>query len=217
MTVFTNSGLKIYMESAIAAPVTITGVTKANPGVLSATAHGYSDGDIILIECSGMQQINGRLFVVYSKTTDSFSLEDVDGTSGIDTTNYDDFVSGTAKKITLGTSLSGVSNFSSSGGEPKFADTTTIHDKQDKQQVNGMTAVSYGMDIQWDPQNAAQAAMSEAFRIGGSKGFKVLWSNGTFMLFHGSVGFSNIPGGSSQAVTTSKASIALGGLPTYGC
>ena len=35
MTIKTNSGLKLFMESAIATAKTISGITKAAPGVVS--------------------------------------------------------------------------------------------------------------------------------------------------------------------------------------
>ena len=54
MTIHINSGLKLYMESAIAASTTITAVTKAAPGVLSASGHTFANGDFVLLEIQGM-------------------------------------------------------------------------------------------------------------------------------------------------------------------
>lgn len=216
MTIYTNSGLAMAMESAIAASKTITAATNADPGVFTSVAHGYSDGDIILIECLGMTEVADRLFVVYAKATDTFQLEDIDGASGINTTNYGVFVSGTAKKVTLGTTFTGVQEFSPSGGDPKFLDTTTVHDKVDKQVIVGASPMSYTLTMQWDPADTAQAAMIEAFRLSSNKAFKITWPSGRFAMFYGTVGYSGMPGGSSQGVTTSPAAIAMTGAPTYG-
>ena len=59
---------------------TITGITNANPGVVTATSHGYSDGDfVILSSVAGMTEVNGITYKVAGKTTNTFELNDVDG------------------------------------------------------------------------------------------------------------------------------------------
>ena len=209
MTVHINSGLRLYMESAIAAAKTISGITLADPGVVSSTAHGYSNGDIVLIKAQGMTQVNNRLFKVVSVATDSFRLADIDGTSGIDTTNFGTFSSGTAEKLTLGTTISGVQDFSFSGGEIKTTDTTTVNDLVDTMAVTGAAASSADMTMQWDPADAAQQAMRTAFDALDDKGFKVLWPDGAYVLFYGTVGYTMAPGGGKGGVTTSPAKITM--------
>jgi hypothetical protein len=216
MTIFTNSGLKLYMESARGSALPISGITQAAPGVITSAGHGLSTGDIVLLEVEGMDQLNGRLFEINVINTDTFKLYEKDGSAFIDTTGYDAFTSGNAYEITLGTSITGVQEFSSAGGDPKFLDTTTVNDKQGKQVVNGSNPISFNLTMQWDPGNAAQAAMIAASEAADQKGFKIQWPNGRFILFHGSVGYAGVPGGQNQGVTTSPAAIAMSGLPTYG-
>lgn len=216
LTIHTNSGLAMLMQSAIAAAKTITAATNADPGVFTSVAHGYSDGDIILLEVEGMPELNQRLFQVYAKATDTFQLEDVDGASGIDTTNLGTFISGTAKKLTMGTSIVGVQDYNPAGGDPKMLDTTTVHDLNDRQIVNGASAMSYGLAMQWDPANAAQQAMLAAYKAATPKGFKITWPNGRTCMFYGTVGFTGMPGGGKQGVTTTNCAIALEADPTYG-
>lgn len=216
MTVHTNSGLKLYMQSAIAAGKTISAATNASPGVFTSAGHGYSNNDIVLLEVQGMTEVNGRLFKVVSIATDTFRIADVDGTNGIDTTNYGIFTSGTAKKVTLGTTITGVQDFAPSGGDIKTVPTTTINDTVDTEIVVGATAMSYGLTMQWDPTNVAQQAMIAAFQTRANKAFKVLWPDGAFILFYGTVGYTGAPGGSNQGVTTSPAKISmLGPLTNY--
>jgi hypothetical protein len=125
------SNVAVSVQSAIAATKTITAITKASPGVVSSTAHGYSNGDYVLLTISGMYQLNYRVMRVSAVATDSFSLE------GEDTTNYSTFVSGTAQKITFGTTLATLTNINASGGDFDFIDTTTIHDSI-KTQIPGL-------------------------------------------------------------------------------
>lgn len=213
MTIKTNSGLKLFMESAIASAKTISGITKAAPGVVSSTAHGFVTNDIVLLEVQGMVELNGRLFKVVNTAADSFQLAGVDGTTGIDTTLYNTFSSGTAKKVTLGTSITGVQEFTFSGGDIKTVDTTTVNDLVDTQIVVGAAAQAADLTMQWDPSSAAQQAMIAAFQTRANKGFKVMWPDGAFVLWYGTVGYTGAPGGGKQGVTTSPAKITmLGGL-----
>ena len=213
MTIKTNSGLKLFMESAIATAKTISGITKAAPGVVSSTAHGFTNNDVVLLEVQGMVELNGRLFKVVNSAADSFQLAGVDGTTGIDTTLYNTFSSGTVKKVTLGTSITGVQEFTFSGGDIKTVDTTTVNDLVDTQIVVGAAAQAADLTMQWDPSSAAQQAMIAAFQTRANKGFKVMWPDGAFVLWYGTVGYTGAPGGGKQGVTTSPAKITmLGGL-----
>jgi hypothetical protein len=73
---------------------TITGLTQADPGVVTATAHGYNDGDLVRIfDVVGMTQVNQRTFVVANKTTDTFELTNVWG-DDIDTSDFTAYASG---------------------------------------------------------------------------------------------------------------------------
>ena len=61
---------------------TISGITAANPAVVTATSHGYSDGDDVWIaDVVGMTRLNGRRFTVANKTTNTFELTDENSTS----------------------------------------------------------------------------------------------------------------------------------------
>lgn len=63
------------------AAVNITGITKANPAVVSAT-NTYSNGDrVIITGVSGMTEVNNRQFVVANASGSSFELQGVDSSS----------------------------------------------------------------------------------------------------------------------------------------
>lgn len=210
MTIFTNSGLVMAMQSALAAPVTITAISKAAPGVVTA-ANTYANGDFVLIKAQGMIEVDYKVCEVMAVTVSTFQIVGPDGVTGLDTLLYNTFTSGTAEKLTMGISISGVKGFTPSGGEIKFADTTTVQDKRDKQIVVGATALSYALDILWDPANAGQAAMLAAFDARISKALRITWPNGAYAAWFGSVGYSGAPGGENQGVTTTNAAVALDG------
>ena len=60
----------------------ITGITQANPAVVTAVAHGYVTGNLIDIAgVVGMTEVNGRSFIITVLTPDTFELNGEDSTA----------------------------------------------------------------------------------------------------------------------------------------
>ncbi len=58
----------------------ITGATAANPVVITATSHGFSNGDIVYIAgVAGMTQLNSNYYKVANAATNSFELQTIAG------------------------------------------------------------------------------------------------------------------------------------------
>lgn len=78
----------------------ITGITKANPGVVTSTAHGFLDGDVVFIAAVvGMIEVNGRYFKVNNVAANTFELQDLNGVN-LNTTAYTTYSSaGTASRV----------------------------------------------------------------------------------------------------------------------
>ena len=99
---FGNQYIRFFKDNGIITESnkTISGATQANPGVITATSHGYSNGDhIIISSVVGMTELNGKTFKVANKTTNTFELQDVDG-NNVNTTGYTAYGSaGVANKI----------------------------------------------------------------------------------------------------------------------
>ena len=82
MLEFSNLKMRVYKDSGsvLEGDKTITGITQANPAVVTASSHGYSNGDEVVISgVSGMTEVNGKRFLVADKTTNTFELQDKDG------------------------------------------------------------------------------------------------------------------------------------------
>lgn len=207
-TVWKN--VAIAMQSALAAAKTITAITKASPGVASSTAHGYSNGDFVFLTVSGMYQLNDKVVRVSSVTTDTFALE------GVDTTLFETFSSGTAEKITFGTSITTATTITSSGGNFEFIDSTTIHGNS-KSQLPGLPeATTFSMDHIWDVSDTGLLALKSASDNQSKRAFKFTFgSGGKIMAFAGYVGAALLPGGSAQQLVTTPSVITMGGSPTY--
>ena len=210
MSVRKWANVAVAMQSAAAATKTITAITKANPGVASATANGYSNGDYVLLSAAGMYQVDGRVVRVSAQATDAFSLE------GVDTTTFDTFTSGTASKLTFGTNIITATSMSSSGGDFSFIDTTTIHTNV-KSQIPGLAnPMTYTFENLWDISDAGQIAMKAATDAQSQLAFRFTFgTGGPIMVFSGYVGYTGSPGGSAQDKVTSQAVITMFGRPTF--
>lgn len=61
---------------------TITGITQANPAVVTCTAHGFVNGDKIVIRnVGGMTQVNNLAFTVANKTDNTFELQGINSSA----------------------------------------------------------------------------------------------------------------------------------------
>lgn len=81
-----STGLVSFTPTAVK---TITGISNANPTVVTAPGHGYTNGKLVyLAAVAGMVEINSYVYLVAGATTDTFQL------TGIDSTNFNPYTSG---------------------------------------------------------------------------------------------------------------------------
>lgn len=100
---FTQNYIRFHQNQQVVTypATTITGATAANPVVVTSAAHGYSNGDeVIITGVKGMVQLNGRNFVIQNVTANTYQLFDTFGTSAINGAAYTAYSSGgIAEKI----------------------------------------------------------------------------------------------------------------------
>lgn len=94
MRVIANGGYVLGATKAI------TGATQADPVVITAVAHGWSNNDWVYVaSVGGMTELNGQLYIISNVATDSFSLSDLFG-NPVDGTAFDAYTSGgTAARV----------------------------------------------------------------------------------------------------------------------
>ena len=96
MMEFGNQYIRFYKDNGqiLESNVTISGATQANPVVVTATGHSYSNGDEISItSVAGMTELNNKRYLVANKTTNTFEITDIDGTN-INGTGFTAYASG---------------------------------------------------------------------------------------------------------------------------
>lgn len=148
----TGSTFHIATAAQIATARTVTIVTNAAEAVVTSIAHGYSNGDRVIMY-SGWGRLNKRAFRIKSVTTDTFVLE------GADTTNTNFFPTGTGvgtvQKITAFTQITTVMNPQTSGGEPKNATYKFVESEIEYSINDGFTATSYTLELDADSISTA--------------------------------------------------------------
>lgn len=141
------TGTTFYVASTIASAKNTTVVTNASEAVVTSAAHGYSNGDFVLVT-SGWGRLNKRAFRIKSVTTDTFVLE------GCDTTNTTFFPAGTGigtvSKVSTFTQITTVMRPNSSGGDPKTVAYKFIESDVEYSINDGFTATNYGFDLDAD-------------------------------------------------------------------
>lgn len=72
----------------------ITGITAADPGVITIATHGLANGTWIFVaSIVGMTELNGRFYKIANATTNTFTLQDQNG-NDIDTSAFTAYTSG---------------------------------------------------------------------------------------------------------------------------
>lgn len=97
LLVFGDEYIRFMQDGAyvLSSPKTITGVTQANPAVVTSAAHGLANGRWVKISgVAGMTELNGRTFEVAGVTANTFQLKAVPSGVNFDTTGFGAYVSG---------------------------------------------------------------------------------------------------------------------------
>lgn len=188
------SGVAIALQSAIGAGQSVSGITKANPGVVTYAGTDPANGDYHLLTALGMYQVNNRVVRVANVNAGSNTYE----MEGVDSTAFDTFTSGSTFPLTFGTSLSVVSGVTVSGGDFNQIDTTTIHDNVNTQQPGNANPLVLNFTCRWDPSDAGLVALKAASDIKAQRALRITFSNNYRVLLYGYVGCTLFPTGSAQ-------------------
>lgn len=97
MIEFGHQYIRFYKDNGLITltPVTITGATQADPVVVTAAAHGYSNGDrVVITGIVGMTQLNNREFKVAGVAANTFQLIDPQTNVNVNGTAFDAYTSG---------------------------------------------------------------------------------------------------------------------------
>lgn len=201
-----SQGTILAVETARAASKTITGITAANPPVVSSTAHGYANGDIVYIDgVVGMTQLNGRCFVVANQASGTFELK------GVDATGYTAYASGgLAYKLTM-TAVGEVRDVNAAGGGADDIDVTHLRSVSKEYLVGLSDEGDCTFNVWCADSDAGQAQLRTIRESQAVKGFTVTDSAGKVACFPGQCkqfGFTIGANGAKEAAVAVKITAA---------
>lgn len=204
------SNVAVAGESALASALTISGITAANPPVVTYTGTDPSNGDYVLLAVNGMYQLNGVVARVanVNGAGNTFELE------GFNSTGYATFTSGTAQVITFGNTATNFVDVNPSGGEPEFADITTIHQSIRTRVPVVTSPLTFSITGLFDSSDALMADLAVATRAIDTRCFRFTFSNGQKMVFNAYVSAPGVPTGSAQGAVQTPITLECQGLPT---
>ncbi|WP_019578329.1 phage tail tube protein [Curvibacter lanceolatus] len=205
------SNVGIDVQTGLGAAITLVSISKAATGV--AKYSGAVDpnvGDIILMAAQGMYQVDKRLFRIanVNPATKTFELENED------TSTYDSLVAGSFQVVTFGASFATVQSVNVSGGDPEFADVTTIHDNVRKRVPTIVSPLSFGMDNIFDLSDPGFVECNKAYKAKSMRAVRLRFGTGAKMLLLGYVAAAGVPTGQAQGVVQTKVSIEAQNMPT---
>lgn len=198
-TAISAQGATLSVGSSAGSAKTISGVAVGNPTILTAAAHGFSNGDVVAIAAltgADAGLLNGLSFVVKNKTTNTFAV-DVDTTGKTVTAG-----SGTATPTTW-TQIINVKSFSGFDGQPAELETTNL-DSTAKEFLLGLTDPgAFNFEIDYDSTAASHQALRTKQIAATKTPFKLTLPNGNVITFNAYVKGLPLSGGVDQVAKTS--------------
>lgn len=190
MAVSLPNGSLIAIGSAYGSPITISAISNASSAVATATAHGLSNGDIVVIT-SGWSRLNGKAVRVSTVATNTFVLEGINTTS---TTVYPPGSGiGTCKEVTTFTQLSQILSSSTNGGEQQFLEYQFLEADAQTRIPTFKSASGLTLSIGDDPDLAGYAAAEDANDDREPRALRVALANGSFIYYYGYVSVNKTP------------------------
>jgi len=164
--------VKLEIGSTFGSVKTITGISKANPAVVTSVAHGFTNGDWVwLTTVEGMTELHNRLVRVAGVTTDTFQVE------GVDSTGFGTFTAGSCKEVTAFVTAAEAADIQSSGGDARTVDTSVLLDDEDQEEFVSNAPVRYNITNQFAISSTAQALATSLSDTNAQAPFKITFKN----------------------------------------
>ena len=203
-------GAIVTLSTTLGSAKTVSALTNANPGVATSTAHGFVNGDIVLMN-SGWSNLNQKAVRVAGSVTNAFNLD------GIDTslTSLYPAGSGTGSASLVGgfTQISQIMGLTTQGGDQQYATFSFLEQNFETQLPTVFSAQSISIEIADDPSLSGYIALKAAADARAFRVLKLQLPDGSFILYYGQISFNETPSLNKGQVMVVKATFALQARP----
>lgn len=183
-------GAQFFISNGFAGTTNVTAISAAAPPVITDAAHGYANGDELLL-LNGWDDFNESIVRASAVAANTFAV------AGYDTTNTDFYPAasapGTAAKVQGWISLGQVLGVTPSGGEASFEEVKPFDRRNGVKLFTGFSAASLELTLGWDRTRADQQALQTASRTGAKRAVKFVLPGGTYGYAYGVVSASSLP------------------------
>ncbi|KAF1706290.1 phage tail protein [Pseudoxanthomonas sacheonensis] len=206
MAVSLPNGSIVAIASGYGSPVAISAISNANPGVATAAAHGFTDGDIVEV-VSGWSRLTDKIVRVDDSATGTFDLE------GIDTTLTSIYPAGggvgTAREITGWTQLAQITGSTSSGGEQQFLTYQFLEADAEKRIPTFKSAAGIEFTVADDPTLPGFVLAKAANDDRVARAVRITLPNGGLLFYNAYISLSTIPSLTVNQLMTNQVTLSL--------
>ena len=205
-TAISAQGSKLEIASTAGAAKTISGIAVGNPTILTSTAHGLSNGDVVtLAGLTGADAglLNGQTVTITNVTTNTFAVQ-------INTVGKTITAAGTATPLSW-TKIENLVSFKGFDGQAAEIDITDLDSTAKEFLVGLQDWGTLSFDVNRDFSDAGQMALDASKRAGTLKAYKLTLPNGKTRTFNALCKNSPLEGGVDQAVKTSGVTLRISG------
>jgi hypothetical protein len=155
-TAISAQGTTLSIGTGSGSAKTITGVTVGNPTVLTSSAHGFVNGDVVTLSSgfagTNAASLNGKTFTVIYKTTNTIAV-------GLDTTGQT-ITAGTATATpTTFTPVNNIKTYSGFDGMASELDKTNLQSVAKEFMLGLVDFGQFSFEFDVDLNDAGQAAL----------------------------------------------------------
>lgn len=202
-------GAQFFISSGLDAAKTVTGISNAAPPVVSAAAHGYSNGDEILLNV-GWEDFDQSIVRASSVAAGTFNI------AGYDSSNTNWYPAagsaGTAQKVSGWIPLGQILGITPSGGDASFEELKPFDRRNGVKIPTGFSAASLEMTLGWDRSRADQQALQAASKSLSKLAVKFALPGGVYGYAYGTVSASALP--NFETVLKQKVVLTMAGMFT---
>lgn len=191
-------GSTLAIGTGTAGAKTITGVAVGNPTIITATAHGFANGDVVTFAAltgTDAATLNGVTTSVRNVTTNTFAVE-IDTTGKTITAG-----SGTATPVTF-TDIVNLHDFSGFDGTASEIDVTNLESTAKEFRLGLSDPGQFTINLSYDNTNAGHIALRSKQASGLLTNFKLVLPNANTVTFSGFVKKFSLAGGVDQVAKT---------------
>jgi hypothetical protein len=184
-------GSKFYLGTTFGAPITVSGISNADPAVATANAHGLAANKEILL-LSGWEDANETVFRVgAAPNLNDFKVD------GLDSSNTSWFAAGTgggsAQEVTAWQEITQLIGISASGGDPQYATVELLSRRNAINIPTRFNPTNITLTMADDPTLAGFKALQAATRTLSKRAFKVVLAGGGVGYGYGYVALNEMP------------------------